>query len=82
LPLWFVRSLQGERDHMSDFVANKDHRSEGACDDREKKTSCDGVLHREGPQSKVASAFTQGTGVGEGRDPLFGQERLKLPPEV
>jgi hypothetical protein len=33
---------------VHDFVAN---RGEAACYDREKKASCDGVLHRERPQS-------------------------------
>ena len=33
---------------MHDSIATEDHRSETACDDREKKPGCDGVLHREG----------------------------------
>jgi hypothetical protein len=35
---------------VHDSVATEDHRGETACDDREKKPGCDGVLHREGPQ--------------------------------
>jgi len=35
---------------VHDSVATEDHRGEAACDDREKKAGCDGVLHREGPQ--------------------------------
>jgi hypothetical protein len=76
-------ALEGEGDQMRDSVANKDHRGEAACNDREKKTSCDGVLHREGPQSKVVPAFTQGTGVGKRPGPaLWGKNDYKLPPEV
>jgi hypothetical protein len=47
---------------MRNSVANKDHRGEAACDDREKNAGCDGVLHREGPQSKVVPATTRNTG--------------------
>ena len=39
---------------MHDFVAN---RGEAACYDREKKASCDGVLHRERPQSTPHHQF-------------------------
>jgi hypothetical protein len=76
-------ALEGERDQMRDSVANKDHRGEAACDDREKKTSCDGVLHREGPQSKVVPGLYAGNGGGEKAGTRsLGKSDYKLPPEV
>ena len=44
---------------MSDSVSTEDHRGETACDDREKKTRCDSVLHSEGPKAKSPLSHQQ-----------------------